>query len=179
MSTVTWLGLDTALSAFGFAAMYQPPGGAPTVSELGVWKTAPDRRAPGKFADHARRIDELAEQLLDLVDRVQPAVAFVESLAFVPRSGFLSSSSLGRVRGLVDGICRARSVPLHEYGPQVIKRGICGAPDAEKRQVAATLRRLYPLVRGELDENATDALAVAHLGALSEAMRWHLGRGAT
>ncbi len=180
MTTIRWLGLDTALTAFGWAVMEQEPDGPPHLLELGTWRTKPDKSAPGKFADHARRIDALGEQLVDLVERVRPSVLFVESLAFVPRSGFLSSSSMGRVRGLVDGVSKALRLPVHEFGPMVMKRALCGTADAEKAQVAKALFRLYAAVStgGPIDENATDAAAVAHVGASHESVRWFLAQGA-
>ncbi len=178
MNAVRWLGLDTALTAFGWAVMEQWPEGDPRLLELGTWRTKPDKGAPGKFADHARRIDAIGEQLVDLVERVRPSVLFVESLAFVPRSGFLSSSSMGRVRGLVDGVGKALRLPVHEFGPMVMKRALCGSASAEKEQVAKALWRRYPSVAtaGTLDENATDAAAVAHVGASHESVRWFLGQ---
>lgn len=173
-----WFGLDSSIAAYGFAVMEGRYDGMPTPIEVGTWKTKPDDDAK-RFADTARRIDHLAEQLIDLFTRHKPAIAFVESLAIPRATSKVTVSIMGRVRGITEGVAKAAGVPLHEFTAQSVKRCATGSHKAEKSEVAGRMLQLYPSLRGQsLDDNATDAVAVAHLGATSEQLRWHLLRGA-
>lgn len=177
-----WVGLDPALSAFGHALFSQESlGAAVRVGEVGVWRTAQDKGLK-KMEDSARRIDLLAAELCDFLDRHRPDLVFTEGLVFVPAAGFITGAILGRVRGMVDGVCKAKALPLFEFNTQKVKSFLTGERGAEKSEVARALVKLYPTLgylRPESDENATDAAAVAHLGASSEQVAWHLARVAS
>jgi Holliday junction resolvasome RuvABC endonuclease subunit len=157
----TWLGLDPSIAAYGYAVLCDGQ-----LMELGTFHTRRDPTAK-KLDDRAERVEVLGRNLLDLIDRWGANEAFVESLAFVPgRTSGPATSVLGRVRGLTEGICLARGVRLREFRPDVVKAAVTGRRNASKAEVAEAMARLY-LSAGEpgVDENATDALAVAHVGA--------------
>lgn len=172
---ITWLGLDSSLVAFGYCVMkdnaprlsgFSSPNvtPAPWLLEAGVWKTKRDQNAKTKAADTLRRIDILAGQLRDLVKRYEPKVVFVEGMIFLPRGGIVVAAQLGRVRGMVDGVCGALGVPLREFDPKKVKHEVAGYKGASKEDVAAKMRRQFAQLEG-LDDNATDAAAVAWVGA--------------
>lgn len=166
MSAHTWIGLDPALTAFGWVVMHRELGGQPTVVNIGTWRTKADARA-GKLEDRAARVRELGLRLLTLIDSYGPDSAYVESLAYVPgKTSGPATSVLGRVRGLIEGICFARDVEIAEVRPDIVKQAVTGRRDASKEQVARILARAYPYAGVlDADSNATDALAVAHVGA--------------
>jgi crossover junction endodeoxyribonuclease RuvC len=165
MSARTWLGLDPSIQAFGWAVMRREPGGQPFVRDLGTWHTRIDD-GEGKMADRARRVRELTQKLVELLTEHRPQEAYVESLALGMRTGRGTVQTLGRVRGIVEGVCFCHNVELAEVRPDVVKQAVTGRRDATKEQVARTLAGAYatPLVLNA-DTNATDALAVAHVGA--------------
>lgn len=168
-----WFGLDSSIAAYGFAVM-QTGDGVPSILEVGTWKTR-NEEAAKRFADTARRVDYLADQLLALFQRHRPAVAFVESLAIPPATSRITISIMGRVRGITEGIAKASGVPLFEFTAQGVKKCATGSSSAEKSEVAGRMLQVYPTLRGQnLDDNATDAVAVAHKGAASEQLRWHV-----
>lgn len=166
MTPRIWIGLDPSIAAFGWAAMRQFQGGQPDVIDLGTWSTKKDQKA-GALEDVARRVDAIAGQLLKLIDDHHPREAFVESLVLGgPRKGMLATSVLGRVRGVVEGVCKARGIRLAEVRPDVLKLAVTGHRDASKEQVARVLSRFYPYPKVlDADTNATDALSAAHVGA--------------
>jgi Holliday junction resolvasome RuvABC endonuclease subunit len=185
MVAAKWIGLDTAMSAFGWAVMTERIGEARIRLEAaGVWQTDKAHGA-AKMADTARRVDWLAQQLVDLVVREKPQVIFVEGLIYMPGGAFVTASTLGRVRGIVEGIGKALDIPVHEFAAQTIKRALCGSPGAEKSQVAKcvstihrNLEQLFDFraVSAKVGENVTDAVAVAHLGASHESVRYFVQR---
>lgn len=168
-----WVGLDPSITAFGYAVMYQFVGGQPCVQQLGTWKTSIDDSAK-KLDDRARRVRELGVKLVALFDEVilinagnanLPEV-YTESLALGMKTSCSTAQTLGRVRGLLEGICIVRGLELAEVRPEILKQAVTGRKDASKEEVARIVRRAYPnAVLAHMDLNATDALAVAHVGA--------------
>lgn len=142
-------------------------GGQPFSPGIGVWKTKPDPGA-GKLADRADRIRELGRNLIGLMDEWRPQTVYIESLALGMKTSHSTVQTLGRVRGLVEGVCLQRGVEVVEVRPDIVKQAVTGRRDASKEAVAAMVGQMYfgrgvDVWRRNLD--ATDALAVAHVGA--------------
>jgi len=154
------LGLDPSIKATGWALI-----AGDALVGLGSWATQIDSDA-GKFADRARRAEEIGRALLALVTEHRPSRAFIEAPIFKPSDGKMSVHAAARVRGVAEGICLACGIPLVEFSPQDVKRAITNDPHASKEQVARRLHQLYErdLRIGNADDNATDALAVAYVG---------------
>lgn len=172
-----WVGLDPSISAFGYAVMSSNRFRTAVLS-VGTWTTRIDHDA-GKLADRARRVLELGRNLDALLREFGVQDAYVESLALGMRTGMGTVQTLGRIRGLVEGICLARSVTLVEVRPEALKQAITGRKDASKAEVARTMRSLYVLddAWGRLDDNATDAVAVAHVGSARAGLDARLSSG--
>lgn len=152
------LGLDSSLTAFGYAVL----GNEGQLFEMGSWKTKP-QKTKTKTADHARRFAFLGTELLRLIDRCEPVLfAGIEGLAYVRGTGVLASSAMGRVRGMADGILLAKGIETWELQPQHLRYRITGERKSEKSDVERIMRVRHPGAEG--DDNAFDALAVATLG---------------
>lgn len=162
---MTWLGLDPSIASYGWAVLERSDGLGPRVVDVGTWATRIDHDA-GKLDDRARRVTELGAALLALLDQHRPRFAVVEGLALGMRTGRGTVQTLGRIRGLTEGLCLARAIPLRELRPDAVKAALTGARNASKAAVAARLRQLFPGVTcvARADENGTDALAVALAG---------------
>lgn len=158
-----WIGFDSSIAAFGYAVMCREPGGQPIVRQLGVWKTKIDHSA-GKLDDRARRVGDLCDRLIELVDAEQPTEVYVEDLALGMKTSRATVQTMGRVRGIVEGICRVRHIELAAVRPHILKQACTGRTDASKEHVREVVSRIYGIAPGT-DLNATDAVAVAHVGA--------------
>lgn len=207
MSALTWLGLDPSLTEFGWAVFRDPD--SPTQSALvdaGVWQTARDAKfkkqpgrktkVPGVTKDTNGRVRQLGELLDDLVQKYHPVILFTEGLALPFQRGpggklnssVITISTLGRIRGVIDGISIARGTPVIDFAAQTLKRHFTGKAGNDdgggKEEVAKRMLQLYPSLRvllpaGKVHENVTDAAAVAHMGGESAEIEWHrrqLGR---
>lgn len=169
MSARTWIGLDPSLAAFGWAVMRHEVGGQPYAVAIGTWRTKIDGDVK-KLENRARRVRELIVSMRDLVVEYRPTEAYVESAALVHgRQNFHSISAAGRVRGIVDTCGVLLGFEVAEVQPHVLKKAITGRADASKEEVASMVGQLYygPSGRfwGKKELDATDALAVAHVGA--------------
>ncbi len=156
-----WLGLDPSIAAFGWALLDTESG----LVALGSWRTKVDAKA-GKFEDRARRAEAIGRQLIALISNFRPSSASIEAPVLMPNDGKMSVHASARVRGVAEGVCLALGLPLTEVSPQDVKRAIAGEPGASKEAVARRLFHLYGRDTriGDADDNATDALAVAHVG---------------
>lgn len=164
MSVRCWLGLDTSISAFGFAVMRQVSGGGlPYLARGGVWLTKIDH-AEGKLDDRARRIKDLCRLLIDLAVAEQPSEVYVEDLALGMKTSRGTAQTMGRVRGIVEMLCEDRRIELAAIRPDILKQACTGRRNASKEDVRDVVSRLYGIAPGA-DLNATDAVACAHVGA--------------
>ncbi len=129
-----WLGLDTSIAAYGYAVLTNDTG--PTsVLAVGTWKTKVDKKL-GKLADRALRVEAIGQQLLELVNTYKPEAACVESLALGMKTGRGTAQTLGRMRGLTEGILLAKGIELSEVRPEQLKFVVCGGRGASKEDVA-------------------------------------------
>jgi Holliday junction resolvasome RuvABC endonuclease subunit len=161
--TRTWLGLDTSISAFGFAVMARNIYGAPFLVRGGVWLTKIDH-SEGKLDDRARRIADLCHLLIELVDTEKPSEVYVEDLALGMKTSRGTAQTMGRVRGIAEMLCAVRKLELAAIRPDVLKKACTGRRDASKEQVRDVVSKIYGIAPGA-DLNATDAVACAHVGA--------------
>lgn len=160
-----WAGFDPSIAAFGYAVMRKEIGGQPVLQTLGTWRTKIDPDA-GKLEDRARRGRELAKRIVDLLNEWGVQDCYIESPVLGMRDGKIAVHTAGRVRGIVEGLCFSRGLMLAEVRPEILKQAVTGRKDASKEQVARVLMRAYPFpMVFDSDTNATDALAVAHVGA--------------
>ena len=178
--TTVWLGLDPSTTAFGVAALRGTPYGAAEIVELASMRP-PHAASELKTEQLDERIDWIADELLGVIERVRPARIYIEGLALGMGQGALSVSASGQARGMVRGICRAHRIPIVSFRPADAKRWVTGrtprrgdkSDKITKEEVARQLERLYPnlgsFFGGEIskqDLDATDALAIAHLGLI-------------
>lgn len=187
MNAFTWLALDPALTDFGWA-LFVDDGSQVLVSKLGIWHTEKaeelrrkkgQTQKPGVVKDTAKRVATIAAQISDVVQRETPVAIFVESLAMpFGRTGMLTVSTLGRIRGVIEGVALVLGVPVIEFNSSTVKAALTGRRDAEKADVGKRVEQLYPEIRiqlppGRIAENITDAVAIGHLGRESDLVRMH------
>lgn len=172
MTPGIYLGLDPSLSHFGFAVAQVSPLPWQDVHfvECGVWATKPDRDDRTATAGYARRLEYLARNLWDLVERYgRPVVLACEGLAMpFGKTSMQTVSALGRVRGLVDALAASQRLTVHEYQPAHLKRLVTGAKEATKDDVRRVVEAAHPELkslwpkRGSDVEHCADAASAIH-----------------
>ena len=144
------LGIDPGSRHTGYGAVFKD-GPALRAVEAGTLSCPAREPLP-------RRLAELARQLGELVDRLRPATAVLESPfhGLNPRSLIV----LAQARGALLATLAARDVEVREFTPAEVKSAVAGNGRAGKDEVARMVR-LLTSYREECSEDATDALAVA------------------
>lgn len=159
----TWVGLDPSIAAFGYAVLGAEHHQPLQLLEVGTWKTKPEA-GEQKRDDRARRVISIARELKALLYKHQPSVVAIESPVLGMRDGKVAVHIAARVRGMVEGLCVGFNFGMVEFTPQAVKKAIVGAHDASKAAVANALFAMGYKTES-LDDNATDALAIAHIAA--------------
>lgn len=150
MSALRILGVDPGLNRCGWGLILAD---GPRLGFLacGVIETDPKQAL-------AERLALIFTSLQGLAAAQAPQEAAVEE-TFVnanPRAAL----ALGQARGAALAALAQAGLPVAEYAPAVIKKGLVGSGRADKTQVAFMVRRLLPAA-GDVRADAADALAVA------------------
>ena len=125
--------------------------------------------------DLARRLVQLDEGLLAVLDRYRPEAAAVEASLVNKNAG--STLKLGVARGVALLTPAKFGLPVAEYLPMIVKKAVVGTGHAGKEQVQTMVRHLLPGC-AIANADAADALAVAicHSHHAATGRRWAAGR---
>ena len=144
------LGIDPGSVVCGHGLVFRK-GSRLTLEGCGVFR--PPREAP--FAD---RLRFLYEGLETLITQSRPDAMAIESVFHARHAR--SALQLGHARGVLLLAAARADVPIFEYPPAAVKKGITGDGSALKEQVRTMVELLLKTqVHGPMD--ASDALAVA------------------
>lgn len=150
MSGVRIVGVDPGLNRCGWGVIVAD-GARLSFVACGVI-------TPAREQSLAQRLCDLQRGLAAVAQAHAPDAAAVEE-TFVnanPRAAL----ALGQARGAALAALALAGLPVAEYAPAAIKKGVVGAGRADKDQVAFMVRRLLPAA-GAVSADAADALAVA------------------
>ena len=127
--------------------------------------------------DVARRLVQLDQGLLQVLERFQPDEAAVEST--LVNKNPASTLKLGLARGVALLTPARFGLPVAEYLPMIVKKAVVGTGHGAKAQVQDMVARLLPGCALK-SADAADALAVAicHSHHASTGRRWQAGLGA-
>lgn len=150
------LGIDPGLSTLGYGLIEGTH--PPRAHKAGVIRTDPD-------SPTENRLLELYQGVDDLIGEARPDHVAIESV-FTNRN-LQTAISVGRASGVVMLAAAKHSVPVHEYVPTAVKRGVTGNGTADKKAVQEMVARLLGLAEPPGQADAADALAIAlcHLRA--------------
>lgn len=116
------------------------------------------RAVPPAKLELPQRLHAIASRVGEIMDEFSPDCVAVEE-AFYHES-VRSTLVLGHVRGALLVAAVSRGLAVAEYTPREIKMSVTGHGGASKQQVAFMVQRVLG-VKGELPEDASDALAIA------------------
>lgn len=142
------LGVDPGSAATGWALI---------VAEGNRYRLEASGVVRPKGGDRVERLADLERRFLEVVERLRPDCAAVES-SFSgrnPRAGL----ALAESRGVILAALGRQAIPTSSYSPAEIKSAIVGHGRAEKHQVAYMVTRLLGLA-AEPARDAADAIAV-------------------
>lgn len=140
------------------------------VLDCHTWRTKPRKRTP-KTEDDRRRLTEVLDSLADARSRFAPDAYAIEAFQAA------RSYRAGRCHGLLfaAAVCLsiADEAPLFIATVQGVKVALAGDRKADKNDMVAGARALYPELEG-LTEHEADAIGVFR--AVVPRLRDHFGR---
>jgi len=150
------LGVDPGTATTGYGVVESREGMPPRLIECGVIRT---RTVDGLPA----RLRLIHDEMLGLVDRLEPAVVAVEGV-FTARNA-RSALVLGHTRGVILLAAAERGLPVAEYSPALVKKTVVGRGAALKPQIGFMVAHLLRLKAAPRPADAADgvALALTHL----------------
>lgn len=151
-STRIILGIDPGTAATGYGVVERGPGGRVRLLECGVIRTSPRQALP-------RRIREVYEGVVELLDRHRPHAAAVEDV--FQGKNVRSALTLGHARGAILLAITLGEVSLAEYTPAEIKKAVVGTGRATKDQVAFMVQQQLRLKAPPSPSDAADGVAAA------------------
>jgi crossover junction endodeoxyribonuclease RuvC len=104
------------------------------------------------------RLTKIYDEVCMVISRYQPQEAAVEALFFAKNVD--SALKLGQARGAAILSAANAGLEVYEYAAREVKKNVCGYGGADKDQVQHMVRTLLNH-RGVLEENVSDALAIA------------------
>jgi len=145
------LGVDPGTTIMGYALLKVNFKKTEMV-DLGVIKMS-------RLPNQNEKLKKIFESTVEIIEKYHPTLLAIEAPFFGKDAQ--SMLKLGRAQGVVIAACIHNGMEVSEYLPRKIKQSITGNGNATKEQVAAMLKRMYPIPECSNYYDATDALAVA------------------
>ena len=160
------LGVDPGAGTTGYGVVAREGGGAVSLLECGVTRTAPS--------------DPLEQRLRELHDGIAAVLArhAVEQVAvegvFYSRN-VRTTVVLGHARGAILLAAALRDLQVFEYSPAEIKNAVCGTGRATKDQVQYMVQQMLRLKHPPQPDDAADGVAAALCHCTAGATLAHVG----
>lgn len=145
------LGVDPGSIRMGWAVVEKRHDGAVVHVDNGVISMREEAPLPD-------RLVQIAAGLVDVIARLRPGVASVET-AFHAKNA-RSALVLGQARGAAVLTCAQHGLPIAEYGPMQVKLAVTGSGKASKESVQRMVQTLMKLPE-VAQQDASDAVALA------------------
>ena len=149
---VTVLGIDPGTNHCGYCLIKGIPGqlNSLVIVDIGVYSP--------KAKTHDEKLKLLYEFFKNYLTTHHPEQVILET-AFLGKN-VQSMLKLGRLQGMLFGLCIEHNIPILMNTPREIKQAITGKGGASKQQVAFMIKQIFEL-KTELKLDATDAAATS------------------
>ena len=107
----------------------------------------------------------IGERLLNIYNKIDFIIKTYKPNVFSIEETFvnnnpLSSLKLGHARGVAILAGSTNNLPIFEYSPNTVKKTLTGVGKAEKQQMVAMIKYIFPTIKTETEDEA-DALCIA------------------
>ena len=158
------LGIDPGYAIVGFG-MVDSQRAQHRLLQYGTITTPADM-------DFPQRLRMIYEDMVQLLDTLQPDVLAIEELFF--GQNVTTGIGVSHGRGVILLAAAQKGIPIFEYTPMQVKQAVCGYGKADKHQVIDMTRRILHMKQAAKPDDAADAIAIAlchgrsHTSLLSE-----------
>ncbi|MCB9770751.1 MAG: crossover junction endodeoxyribonuclease RuvC [Candidatus Omnitrophica bacterium] len=155
------LGVDPGLSFTGYGVV-EGVSRNPVLVEAGVLKSPASQPL-------ARRLKDLHEGLVEVIEKTQPEMMAIEAL-FSNYRHPTSAIQMGHARGVLLLAASQRGLPVYDYPPARVKKALTGGGRATKAQMQSMIQSIFSLEKPPEPPDVADAIAVAlcHCDAIRE-----------
>ncbi len=147
------LGIDPGSRFTGFGVIEQKSSFELKYVTMGLIKLNPK-------LDFVTRLGLLSEDFESLIKQIKPDCVSLERI-FLGKN-VDSAFKLGHVRGVIQSISARHKIPVFEYAPQAVKKGVAGHGQATKESVRSILMKLFNVSTDSIYFDDTDALSLAY-----------------
>jgi crossover junction endodeoxyribonuclease RuvC len=156
------VGIDPGLRLTGYACLddqgVTPGGERVRIVEAGVFRLGKSECEDA--ASVSARLDELDRDFRSLLERTKPDAVAVESI-FSHYDHPATAIVMGHGRGVVLLAIRQAGLPLLEFKPNLVKKGMTGHGLAKKDQMQRAVQSLFGLAEPPSPPDVADAIAIA------------------
>ena len=145
------LGIDTSLRSSGFAIL-EKRGQKTTILDCGIIKNEQKLR-------HSECLTRIFYAIEQLIYEYNPDEVAIESPFYAKNAK--TAMILGMAKGVVITSSSKAKLPIYEYAPKKAKQAVVGHGNASKHQVAVMMTTLLGVDIGDINDDATDAMALA------------------
>lgn len=118
-----------------------------------------------KIKDDEKPLLELYSKFNELLDKLQPDMAAIESLFFFKNAKTIINVS--QSRGVLMLAIESRGLPCYHYTPLQIKQAIFGYGRADKKDIGMMVQHIFELDKVPKPDDAADGLAAAYCAYVS------------
>lgn len=112
-----------------------------------------------KEHDHAKRLQQIYEELKEIIKEFQPDHAVMERLFFT--NNITTAMGVSEARGVIMLALTENNIPFSEQTPRQLKTSITGNGNADKKQVQFMVKQMLGLEEIPKPDDAADGLALA------------------
>lgn len=115
--------------------------------------------------DKHERLVELRDSFIPLIKQYKPDIAGIERLYFV--KNVKTGLEVAQSRGVLILCLQEKHVPIKEFTPSEVKRGVCGYGNADKKAVTEMVKKILRIKDLQQPDDTYDALAIALVAGYS------------
>jgi len=145
------LGIDPGLASTGWGVIDETDGKVKYIDHGIIITKAGLQRADRLFF--------ILQYIRSIIEKYKPSEAAIETLYF--GKNVSSAIPVAEARGVISAAIAEKSIPLFEFAPNTIKKGVAGSIKADKKQVQEMVRIILELEQLPEPNHAADALAAA------------------
>jgi crossover junction endodeoxyribonuclease RuvC len=150
------LGLDPGIDRLGWAVI-EDTSESYSLHNYGLIST-------NKTEDSALRLNEIAVDLIGLIEKYSPDAVFIEKLFF--SVNVKTAMTVSEVRGVIKATCAGKGKQVFEVHPLTLKKKIVGTAKATKKEIQSAMLSLFKIDTKFITDDVADAIAIAYLGIL-------------
>lgn len=145
------LGMDPGLAISGYG-LIEYIGNKFTLIEYGAVLTEAGTPFP-------ERLEHIYYSYMDMLKKYQPDAISIEELFY--NNNAKTAIDVAQARGIHILVAKLNNIPIYEYTPLQIKKGVVGYGRAEKKQVQEMVKVFLHMKEIAKPDDAADGLAAA------------------